>query len=501
MKNVFFYVLQVWMVFVFSGCSRKSSEIINIQVPIIPSLEDRIADGTLYTPTTQTILRGYHWLETVRSIDIIVNQSLQGTFKLNNPNTNHVLHLQNIPIDYLVPRMHYTPSNPPDEFDGFNLMMAEYSRNGLRVPVGKKDDSIARFVTNLKDGSPWSLEGDFKFLPNPSFKPLRIGVINNCLHPGLWEINAEDRAGEFYHGWCQIPEDAYSKLVAKVNKLPIDFVKRSIQWHEKNVKISLDRLRTIDQQFDTVPIYLIDGKPGYSSQGSRRKLHKRYVTINKNGKDTIPEKLSDFKSNSVKMSDFVAPGKYSLAQRKVFDLSFLFEAMSVKLSTVNPLTNYQWNTSNQITFKSNEYVEFQINLSHNRKIILGNIPLSLLVRQQDFVINGFGVGVLSANALAERRQLLLERGPHPSFAYVIEEKDNEWYAINSHTLGIEQVFVRCNPLSKKPHFEITIASFERIVDLVKYKIQIPETLLDITRKNTESYTSPEFYTYRDDNLR
>ncbi len=58
-------------------------------------------------------------------------------------------------------------------------MLAEYSRNSVSVPVGKSSDTMAHFETDLDEAVPWTLDGDYRFVPNPNTRPVRFSVINN----------------------------------------------------------------------------------------------------------------------------------------------------------------------------------------------------------------------------------------------------------------------------------------------------------------------------------
>ena len=109
--------------------------------------------------------------------------------------------------------------------------------------------------------------------------------------------------------------------------------------------------------------------------------------------------------------------------------------------------------------------------------------------------------MLSSNGLAERRKYLIEEGPAPSFAYLYRVEDGQMKALNSHAFGIEQVFIRTHIRDGDPSWEITITSFERIVDLVKYRVEIPEALHAALTRYALEYISPLYRTYRDDNLR
>ena len=57
--------------------------------------------------------------------------------------------------------------------------------------------------------------------PNKQVRPKRMSVVNNCLDPCLWEINASDAVGEMYHAWLDMPdfdsvEEHFSKLPSPV---------------------------------------------------------------------------------------------------------------------------------------------------------------------------------------------------------------------------------------------------------------------------------------------
>ena len=147
-----------------------------------------------------------------------------------------------------------------------------------------------------------------------------------------------------------------------------------------------------------------------------------------------------------------------------------------------------------------DYLELILQLS-DHALILGNLPMELMVPQEDFAIHGFGVGVLSSEGIAERRKYLVEEGPAPSFAYLCRQKAGELVGLNSHEFGIEQVFIRTHLHGATPRWEITITSYERMVDLVKYHVEIPESLREQVKTYALEYISPLYLTYRDDNLR
>src|SRR5205823_1295369 len=146
--------------------------------------------------------------------------------------------LEHVPLQYLVPRLHYRPHSPPDEFDAFNLLLAEYARNSIAMPMGEPGENAAHFETDLPETRPWTLKGDFQFVANPEVRPLRFSVINNCLTPGLWELAASDRAGEIYHAWFDFQPELYAKLVAEVNGVDRAFAAAAVKW--RTVPVALD---------------------------------------------------------------------------------------------------------------------------------------------------------------------------------------------------------------------------------------------------------------------
>lgn len=473
------------------------------RVAIAPTLEDRTSDGSLYNPSTQSLVREHHWLESVEEVKLRTGPSKRGTVSFLAPGSREELSVKNLPMDYLVPRLHYEPASPPDAFDALNLMLAEYSRNSVSVPVGKSGDTMAHFETTLPESAPWTLEGDYVFKPNAFVRPVRVGLINNCLRPGLWEVSASDRSGEIYHGWFEMPYSKYIRLVAKTNRVPAAFAKEALEWRTDAVPVELDRLRAVLEPLGTVPARLSGNtESGFSSQDSRRKLEKGYVMVEKEGNLLVPATLRDLTDNPCHMSPFIEPGKYDVKERRSFDLTFLAGVKSAAVSRVEPRTSYDWCNPrrDEAPGKKGGYVEIIVQLE-DHTLQLGNLPMILLVPQADFAIDGFGVGVLSSDGLAERRKYLIEEGPAPSFAYLCQEKDGQLTAVNNHDKGLEQIFIRTHIDDAEPWWEITVTSYERIVDLVKYRVEIPEPLREEMKRYALEYIEPLYLTYRDDNLR
>jgi hypothetical protein len=223
--------------------------------------------------------------------------------------------------------------------------------------------------------------------------------------------------------------------------------------------------------------------------------------VEKDGKLVKPEKLSDLTTKETLLSEFQPPGKYSFATRRKFDFSFLAKAKDAEVFLVEPKTSYTWwTTDRDPKAEKTEYIEIHVNLD-GEHFVFGNLPISLLVPNEDYTLHGFGVGILSAGEPAEQRKLLLARGPYPGFAYLVHPSGDKLLATNSHERGLEQVFVRTRWEKDVPHFEITLTSYERMVDTVKYMVDVPADLVPKLREAKLRYIPPIYRTYRDDNLR
>lgn len=486
------------------GCISRGVEIKDLEVK--PSLEDKKDDGSVYTPETQSILRGKHVLESVDGMDIQIDSNDEATVVLKSSKNGETVRYNSIPIDTLVPRLHYSPASPPDEFDAFNLMLAEYSRNSIDFPRGTKSDSMTHFESSFDEVSaPWTLNSDYEFKANPRYMPSRMSLTNNCLGPGLWELNATDTAGEIFHAWFGFPGDRYMQLVAQVNGLPREFVEKAVIFRKEDAPVDLDRLRTIKESIGTGTVVLApDSRAGYSSQGSRRKLGRGFAMVEKDGKLVKPEKLSDLTSSVSHLSEFQEPGRYSFKVRKPFDMSFLAKAKGAEFFLVEPKTSYvDFNGQGGKRAENadqTEYLELHVTLE-NETLVFGNLPISLLVPTEDFTLHGFGVGILSAGEPTEQRKLWFERGPLPSFGYLIHEKDGKTMGVNTHERGLEQVFLRTRFEKGVPHIEVILTSYERMVDLVKYEITVPSGLVERLNQARLRYIPPIYRTYKDDNLR
>ena len=103
---------------IFFSCKRESYTI------GISSNKEEIADnGYRYTPSTQSFLRGHHILEDTDQIKIEIDKDLLADISFglkDSQKDNLFFEAKNIPLRYLVPRLHYKFGSQPDDFDFFN---------------------------------------------------------------------------------------------------------------------------------------------------------------------------------------------------------------------------------------------------------------------------------------------------------------------------------------------------------------------------------------------
>ncbi len=468
-----------------------------------PNLEERAADGAPWSPATQSFLRGRHGLERVRRVSLRAAPDLTGEARLGDATGRELLRVVGLPLATLVPRLRYATS-AFDDFDAFNLMMQEFSRNGQSVPWGRPGDALAHFESDAFDSeTPYTLRGDYDFVPNPACRPLRLALVNNCLEAGLWEVAAQDRVGELWHAWLQMPPARYLDLVARANGLERAFVQRALAWSTQPVALALERLRAPLGEPEQVALALtgLDEAAGYSTQDSRQKLGKGFVEVERPSGLARPTTLRELTEHRASLVAFVPPGLYSRAQRRVFDFSWLRGARSAQVLRVRPLTRYEPRDAQHVDRLDATHVELRIAFDGGRSLLVGNLPLPLVAQQEDYALYGFGVGVLPPESPAERTRLLMRRGPVPPYAYVTEQRDGTERALNSHALGLEQVFVRAHPFATPPHWEIVLSSYERIADLVRWRVNVPPALQDEVREASRAYVSPAYFSYRDDNTR
>jgi hypothetical protein len=136
----------------------------------------------------------------------------------------------------------------------------------------------------------------------------------------------------------------------------------------------------------------------------------------------------------------------------------------------------------------------------SQAIVIGNVPLSLLVFQHDYIIPAFGVGVLPASELIERRHLRIKDGPKPHYAYLANHRDGKFFGLNNHKYGIEQVFLRPFKKEGKVFLRIILVSYERITDLLELEVPLESDLADKINDISSHFKTPLFRSYEDNNI-
>jgi hypothetical protein len=330
-----------------------------------------------------------------------------------------------------------------------------------------------------------------------------MGLTNNCLTPGLWEINAVDSVGEMYHAWFNLPEHPYLSLVRQLNRIELadaDLAKSLAYAKELgHVPLELDRLRTPGTSYGRFPLTLNADKPiaSYSTQDSRRKVQRKFYRIERNGVEIQPTKLGELQPGDVfQFVSFIAPGIYS----KKTPHTVAFEPIwsEVELREVTPKTRYAHAEPHasalgalELTLRSGD---------GKRALVIGNVPIDLLVEQEDYDIPGFGVGVLRASEPIEKRYLFLKDGPAPVFAYSAFVRDGKLEMANNHEQGLEQIYLRPYRRGNDVILRITLVAYERIVDLLEVEVKLPEALAQKVLKASALYERPLWRSFSDSNL-
>lgn len=498
---------------VLSGCTTiqgwfSSQDVADIQL----DQEFLYAENRPLNSSTQSINRYNSQLRNLNeaAVDFDPNKK-QVTIKLKNDELlaegkQDGVVLAGIESRFLTPLLPYPrDSEGLSEFDSYNLMLAEYSRNGVSLSHQKSNDYFGTFYGSeafFDNTEPEYLYSEGKFQPNPFVVPKRIGITNNCLAPGLWEVNAFDSVGEMYHGWFNLPKAKYYEMIRTNNDLTVsDWQLRRALKYKKNIKaeLNLEQLRTRTHK-------LYQGKAqlaidthigGYSSQDSRRKVQRNFFKI-KRGKENIkPVKFGDLLEGDIfELYAFVPPGVYS--PKKFEKVPFNADWTDVEIYQVEPLTNYK---GNQSKFDNFGYMEIILeSKDKTRSLIIGNIPFALLSFQDDYDIPALGVGVSSPSEPIERRYLRFREGPRPHYAYLSKTQDGVFYGLNNHEFGIEQIFLRPFEREGEVFLRVTLVSYERIVDILELELPLNEKMAQLIRTVNVAYKTPLFRTYLDSNI-
>jgi hypothetical protein len=183
----------------------------------------------------------------------------------------------------------------------------------------------------------------------------------------------------------------------------------------------------------------------------------------------------------------------------------LTRPIGAQITRVTPLTTFdaaqfRGNAARPLTPAPGDYLELVIELDGNA-LVLGNLPFDRLVPQEPYAIYGLGVGIFGNPDLVERRDALVTEGPAPSYAYVTHLANGRTVALDLTETGRVEISIRTESLATQPSWEITVTTAERLVELTKYRVEIPPGLQELLRERARTYTPPRYLTVRDDHIR
>jgi hypothetical protein len=462
-------------------------------------------NGKILTPSTQSLNRYTSVIrEFTKPVSIAVNDSYL-SLNLSNPNGD-LINFEKIDLRYIVPMLPYSMKQA-DEFDYANLMLGEFSRNAVALSYQENNELFGYFnasnnVFNSDDD--YLMNEDGTLAANSRVRPLRFSVTNNCLGTGLWELSASDSAGEIYHSWFDMPRSTYYGMIRSVNDLDLNDIEMfdSLRYKKdlSDVEVDLDRLRIDKGVLLDVATEINAAKEvgGYSTQDSRRKVQNKYFEVFRSGDKVTPEIFYDLAMGDMfKLRKFVPPGIYSSDEKVTIPFNPYWNKVQIK--DVTPLTQYP---GGKAADDSLGYIEITAyNDDMQKVVVVGNVPVSLLVEQQDYFVPAFGVGVLMPSERIERRYLRLKDGPVPHYAYMMSKNDDDkWSLVNNHEVGIEQLTIRPIVKGGKTYLRINLIAYERILDLIEMEVPITGSLAKRIEEATAKYTPPLYRVYKDDNI-
>jgi hypothetical protein len=383
-------------------------------------------------------------------------------------------------------------------------MLAEYSRNGIELALEDHNEAYGYFTSRglFNDEEEYSF-ADGKVTPNAGARPKRMSLVNNCLFPGLWELNASDSVGEMYHAWLSLPEPSYFRLLRAVNRVDAsDEELHAALGYVKELPrtlLDLDRLRDKGKSYGTLAatVNLDKAIASYSTQDSRRKVQRKFYRIERFGKPLDATKLADLRAGDLfQFHSFTPPGIYS--QKTPHTVAWEPIWRTVDVAEVTPKTRYLAPSPHgyplgaiELTLRSED---------GKRALVIGNLPVDLLVFQEDYDIPGFGVGVLRASEPIEKRYLFLKEGPAPVYAYSAFTDGAQLLVANNHEQGLEQIYLRPVRRGNDVVLRITLVAYERIVDLLELEVKLPDELAKKIIRASEHYQRPLWRSFSDSNL-
>lgn len=480
------------------SCDHKKV-IENKSLPV--KLDQEIKENSkAINSSTQSLNRYSSSLRSLQTAYVSLDQEKHTlSLSLEDEEKSKTLRIEHIDLSYLVPLLPYKQITG-NRFDIANLVLAEYSRNGISIPLQHSNEQFA--TVEYSEGL-FNENGEYVFtngqyLPNSGILPKRISVVNNCLRPGLWELNASDAVGEMFHAWIELDNTFYKTLLASQTHVAFEAIPEDFDNPQlfQDTPLEIDKLRKTISALGTHPIVYNDLKEigSYSSQDSRRKVQRKFYDIKRGDRQIAAKVQSELADGDYfSMFSFQEPGIYNPNVRN--NVVFERKWKKARAALVDPLTYYKEDQD----FLPSKYLELVItNEREDEALVIGNIPLALLSVKNDFIIPSFGVGVLLSSELIERRLLRQQQGPRPSFAYLTKVKEGLHYIQNNHLVGYEQIFLRTVRKGDDLYLRCTIVSYERITDLLEFEVLIPK-LQNALAASSSTYSPPLYETYRDDN--
>jgi hypothetical protein len=331
-----------------------------------------------------------------------------------------------------------------------------------------------------------------------------MSLVNNCLFPGLWELSASDSVGEMWHAWMTLPAHGYFELVRAVDGIDAgdDELKDVLDYHKTipRVPLELDRLRAVGRELGTVPVAVDAARAlgSYSTQDSRRKVQRKFYRVERAGKEIAVGTFGDLRpGDQFQFFSFVPPGIYTKKTLRAVPYEPIWTTATLR--EVTPRTRFSATPSKhpyragalELTLRSGD---------GKRAIVVGNVPIDLLVFQEDYDVPGFGVGVMRASESIEKRHLFLRDGPAPVYAYAADVDGEALVLANNHELGLEQIYLRPYKRGGDVMLRVTLVAYERIVDIVEVELKAPDELARKIVDASAHYQRPLWRSFSDSNL-
>ncbi len=488
-----------------AGC-RRGRDVEMRGVKLALDQEERLADQPL-SASTQSVNRYRSVLSRFDAVDLLYDAHegrLRVRFDEKGAPTDLVAY-ENVDARFVVPLLPYAHGRALSAFDKLNLMLAEYSRNGVELSLQEKNSEYGYATTHglFNDDEEYRFEAG-KVVPNPGARPKRMALTNNCLFPGLWELSASDSVGEMWHAWMTLPAHGYFDLVRAVDQVDAadGELKDVLDYHKTipRVPLELDRLREVVRTIATLPVAVDAEKPigGYSTQDSRRKVQRKFYRIERGGKPIAAATFAELQPGDLfQFFSFVPPGIYTNKTLRTVPYEPIWTTATLR--EVRPRTRFGAAPS------PHRYVDGALELTlrsgdGRRAIVVGNLPIDLLVFQEDYDVPGFGVGVLRASESIEKRHLFLRDGPAPVYAYTADVDGETMYLANNHELGLEQIYLRPVRRGDDVLLRVTLVAYERIVDILEVDVKLPDELARKIVDASARYERPLWRSFSDSNL-